>query len=81
MPDKLDGISGCSIWKMNALGFPRESWTIDRARIVAVQTGEYKKRVVKGTVWPVVATLMRQAFPDLEPSFNLLLPRPPGVRL
>lgn len=79
MPDCLEGISGCGIWKTNLLPVGREKWTPAAARIIAVQTQVYPKaQLIRGTMWSGVATLFHMAFPELRPALALSLPEVRG---
>jgi hypothetical protein len=76
MPSDFGGFSGCSIWKTNFANTPREKWTPDCAKIVAVQTSVYRTtEAIKGTTWKAVAAMICKAYPELRPSFNLVIPR------
>lgn len=73
---KLNGISGCSIWKTNYLAIGPEDWTPAHAKIVAVETGVYRvEKAIKATIWKSVATLIYKAFEDLRPALTLHWPR------
>jgi hypothetical protein len=78
MPEKLHGISGCSIWLAVAEGKNPVGWKQDDARIIAVQTGFYHKDtnegslwVVKGTRWFVVLQFLKKAHPELAPALAI----------
>ena len=79
MPDNLEGISGCSIWKTNLMTVGRDKWTPAHARIIAVQTQVYPKaQLIRGTMWKVAAKLFHDAFPELQPAMALSLPQVRG---
>lgn len=65
MPDRLGGISGCSIWQTS---WPKRNSSGDiNARIVGVQTSYYRKPpLIKATNWEAVASVLYQACPDLR---------------
>ncbi len=73
-PTTLRGISGCGIWKTNAIAVPRDAWTPDHAKLAAVQTCEYRS-AIRGTNWLGIATMIYQRFPELRAALGLLLPR------
>ena len=73
---QLQGISGCSIWKLSDLPV-NATWNANQARIVAVQTGVFSRSAaIKGTKWQHVVTLLSQFAPELIPSLRLWLPGP-----
>lgn len=72
-PHDLDGISGCSVWRIGDLVTPLDKWAVDRSRLVAVQTGVYDaQRAIKTTRWIAVSTLIHEAFPELRPAMALV---------
>ena len=72
-PKELNGISGASIWKTNALNVPIEHWTPQLARIIAVQTRVYRKdhSIIKGTRWTAVEKMLYSAIPEIRPALGL----------
>lgn len=73
MPNRLDGISGCSVWQVL---WPDGTWHPDRARIVGVQVGYYRTRsAVKATHWAAVAKLLHEYHPELRDVLDLHLTR------
>lgn len=71
-PRDLGGISGCSIWQIGDLQLPLEDWAKVNPRVVAVQTGVYRKNcAIKSTLWVAVSTLIHEAFPELRPAMRL----------
>jgi hypothetical protein len=71
-PEKLSGISGCSVWRIGDLNVPIKNWDQEQSRIVAVQTGVYNSaQVIKATRWVAVSTLLHVAFPELRPAMQL----------
>lgn len=74
-PNELGGISGSSIWHAYCPGIPASNWTVDDAKIVAVQTGIYKSRnAIKSTRWWVVDRILRDRHPDLVDALNISAP-------
>jgi hypothetical protein len=72
-PGMLGGISGCSVWWTGDLKVPMETWSKERSRLVAVQTGVLPtKRAIKATRWVAVSTLIHSAFPALRPAMELV---------
>ncbi|MGD9721064.1 MAG: hypothetical protein AB7O59_03300 [Pirellulales bacterium] len=70
------GVSGASIWKVNAVKVGRENWQPMHARISAVQTAQYLNPVVlRGTMWRQVAYAIHESFPELRPALSLTLPQ------
>lgn len=70
-PGDLEGISGCSVWKLGSEASVHD-WKPEDARLVAVQTGVYRERkVIKATRWAAVTTLIHQAYPELRPALAL----------
>jgi hypothetical protein len=68
-PASFKGLSGCSIWKVNATIIERVSWTPSHAKIIAVQTSEYMNPgVFKGTN---VLRAIHADCPELRPSTGL----------
>ena len=73
VPDSLEGISGCSIWKMFDEVCEPEEWNPSMAKVVAVQTGIHRG-VIRGTKWPGVLTALVSKWPKLKRCFNLWFP-------
>lgn len=76
LPKKLQGISGCAIWKLSNVPVNKD-WTIDEARVVAVQTcvdstGTHK--AIRGTKWRYVLSVLAEMCPEIREGFNLWLP-------
>lgn len=75
LPDRLNGMSGCSIWQVYYEGLSTKRWTPDDAVVVGVQTGVYKNgTVIRGTRWHVVDQVIRYAYPDLAGPLDLHIP-------
>jgi hypothetical protein len=70
MLPKLNGISGCSVWQVFRGGRDASRWSSTDIRIVAVQTGVYK-RSIKGTRRGAVAYLLSRQYPELRPHLTL----------
>jgi hypothetical protein len=72
MPDKLNGISGCSIWET---AWPRaNSADAPQVRIVGVQTSYYRQScVIRATPWFAVASILHQVRPDLRGAIEMHL--------
>lgn len=73
LPNRLEGISGCSIW---AVQWPRdnraESWDPGTTRIVGVQTSYYRtSSVIKATRWAAVVDVLVHSRPDLRGSVEM----------
>jgi hypothetical protein len=76
LPRQMEGISGCAIWKLADLPV-KEDWTVDQARVVAVETGVFTKRprkAIKGTKWQCVAKVLAKLHPEIRETFKLWLP-------
>jgi hypothetical protein len=67
MPQSLlKGISGSSIWQSYYDGLPSDSWTVDDAVVVAVQTGTYRDgTIVRGTRW-IIEKILSKNYPELQ---------------
>ena len=77
-PAKLNGISGCAVWRSFASG-PQRRWQAGRARIVGVQTSTYRNHsIIKATRWNNVGKILYEKFPELRGSLNLLFPTKPS---
>jgi len=76
LPERLHGISGCSVWRLHYEGLSLKHWTPNDAAIVAVQTGTYGKEIIRATRWSVVNRLIRESYPDLAGPLSLVLPTP-----
>lgn len=74
-PNKVFGLSGCPIWKARAMGVPQDQWKPGQAKLVAVQTSAYPKepmhKILKGTTWKAVSSLIAEVYSDLKPSFGI----------
>ena len=73
-PVDLGGISGCPVWRIGDRRMPVSNWSSIIPKLVAVETGAYPKGVIKATRWVAVTTLLRAAFPQLRPAFDLSIP-------
>jgi hypothetical protein len=76
VPVKLEGISGCAIWRLSDMPV-KENWSAGEAKVVAVETCVYRKRALKairGTKWRWVATVLMGMHPELRESLRLWLP-------
>lgn len=72
MPSDLQGISGCSVWKIGDLTSPITTWTKSGCRIVGIETGVFEERqAIKATRWNAVTTLLYNAFPTLRSTIEL----------
>lgn len=72
-PERLEGISGSSLWLTFHGGLSVGNWTADKATVVAVQTGTYKNgSVVKATRWWIVTKVIEKYYPELCPALQLL---------
>ena len=68
-------MSGCSIWQAFAAGQSRIDWTVECAKITAIQTGTLENgAIVKGTRWITVAYLLWQNYRDLRRPLAIHLP-------
>jgi hypothetical protein len=78
MPNRLNGISGCSIWQPEwPEGNAVEKWDPSRTRIVGVHTSHYpKSSIIKATSWGAVAAALYQCRPDLRPVIQFHLGPP-----
>jgi hypothetical protein len=75
-PERLGGISGCSVWRIGDLDVPIDDWGQKQPKIVAVQTSVYHTdQVIKATRWIAVSTLIHGAFPKLRPAMDLWWPQ------
>lgn len=73
-PTSLEGISGCSIWKLSD-GPLSDDWDPNRAKIVAVQTGVLPDSgFIKATQWQHVLPVLMQVAPEARPGLNLYVP-------
>ena len=68
LPDRFEGMSGCSIWQPNWRGSEMPTtWTPDNLRIVGIQTSYYRRpSVIKGTCWGAVARVLYDRKPELR---------------
>lgn len=74
LPNRVHGMSGCSIWQVYYEGLSTKHWTPQDAVIVAIQTGVYSKGdITKGTRWCVVDEFLRERFPELRGPLSLVL--------
>ena len=76
MPTRLDGISGCSIWKLSDLPL-KEDWSVEQVRVVAVETcnsAPRTHRAVRGTKWQCVVKVLASMHPEIWEAFKLRLP-------
>lgn len=70
----LKGASGCAVWKTFA-GLPVDQWTKGQAKVVGVQTVEYRDgQVARCTRWPIVLDLIQQIYPEVKPALQLHMP-------
>jgi hypothetical protein len=75
VPDRLHGMSGCSVWQVYYEGLSTKHWTPDDAVVVGVQTGVYRKgNIIKATRWHVVDQVIRHAYPELAGPLDLHIP-------
>ena len=76
LPAQLEGISGCAIWRLSDTSV-KEGWSVDEAKVVAVETCVYAERALKairGTKWRWVAKVLADMHSDIRESFRLWLP-------
>jgi hypothetical protein len=76
LPAQLEGISGCAIWRLSDEPV-KEDWTVDEAKVVAVETCVHAKRTLKairGTKWQWVVAALGSMHPEIRDSFKLWLP-------
>ncbi|MDZ4783301.1 MAG: hypothetical protein SGJ19_23890 [Planctomycetia bacterium] len=74
LPETLEGISGCSIWKLHDESFSYEDWTAEAPKVVAIQTCVYSGRgAIRGTLWEGVLTIIAKEWPELRLGFHILL--------
>ena len=74
-PGSFKGLSGCSLWKVNATIVDRGKWKPSHAKIIAVQTSEYTDPgVLKGTKWSNLVRAIHEDCPELRPSLGLEFP-------
>jgi hypothetical protein len=76
MPAKLQGISGCSIWKLTDLPVT-DDWKPENARVVAVQTCVYAERdpaALRATRWRWLLPMLTTKRPEIRDAFKLWLP-------
>jgi hypothetical protein len=75
-PESLEGISGCSIWKLGDIP-QNDGWTSNDAKVVAVQTCVHRKgKAVQGTMWRWVVQMLVRLRPEIRPALNVWLPGP-----
>ncbi len=75
MPE-LEGISGCSIWKLSDLPL-KEDWNVGQVRVVAVETCYPARRThkaIRGTKWQFVVKVLATMHPEIWEAFKLWLP-------
>ena len=66
-PEKIQGVSGCSIWRTVPLGQDCRTWDVADAKIVAVQSSEYgSKKVVKAVKCLAVVALLWARYRELR---------------
>lgn len=76
LPERLEGISGCAIWKLSDVPV-KEDWSVDKAKVVAVETSVYPDRAhkaIRGTKWQCVVPALAAMHPEIRESFKLWLP-------
>ena len=76
LPAQLEGISGCAIWELSDVPV-KEDWSVDEAKVVAVETSVYpdrKYKAIRGTKWRWVAMVLADMHPEIRESFKLRLP-------
>jgi hypothetical protein len=76
LPAQLEGISGCPIWRLSDTPV-KEDWSVDEAKVVAVETCVYRDRALKairGTKWRWVVKVLADMHPEIWEAFNLWLP-------
>jgi hypothetical protein len=77
LPGQLNGISGCSIWKLSDTPV-MEDWSPDEAKVIAIETCVYTKqrdfKAIRGTKWQWVVSVLSNMHPEIRESFKLWLP-------
>jgi hypothetical protein len=74
IPGSLAGISGSSLWQIHRQGEDPVTWSEGRARVVAVQTSQYKRSdafLVRGTYWIWALKIIKEGWPELAPSIQV----------
>ncbi|HEY1600871.1 MAG TPA: trypsin-like serine protease [Pirellulales bacterium] len=72
-PERLNGISGCGIWR--TLSAASGYQAVDEPNLIAVQTVFYAKaRVMRGTSWHTVLSLFQMQWPELLRAAAIWLP-------
>ncbi len=76
LPAKLEGISGCAIWRLSDVSV-KDDWSVNEARVVAIETCVYTERnpkAIRGTKWQWVAAVLADMHPEIKEGFKLWLP-------
>jgi hypothetical protein len=74
-PGELGGISGCSIWRVDATKTDGHWNPIPKGKIVAVQTCVYEKRhLARATLWAYVARAFWEKYENLRPAIQMHVP-------
>jgi hypothetical protein len=74
-PGDLNGISGCSVWRIADCSIPMTLWKHHPPKLVAVQTGVFRNaKAIKATRWAAVRSLIYEAFPELQRAIELVRP-------
>jgi hypothetical protein len=77
-PADLHGISGCPIWRAfptNASRSLLKTWSVDDAKVVAVETGVYDRatpQIVKGVTWKMVLEIICRAYPEVRRALAII---------
>jgi len=65
--NRIQGISGCSVWRTVGSSSDRTNWTPAEAKVVGVQSSEYSDRkVAKCIRWSVVLSIIWLFFPEIR---------------
>ncbi len=69
-PGALQGISGCSVWRMGDLRVPPKFW--GKPKLVGIETAVYEKAgAIRATRWNSVTTMLYGAFPSTRPTLRM----------
>ena len=68
-PAGLQGISGCSVWRLGKMSTPPQFW--GAPRLVGVETAVYARSgAIRATRWNSVTTLLYEAFPTTRAAIE-----------
>ena len=76
-PNRLSGISGCSLWNARDSDASAHAWTANDARIVGVQSSAIgtDHSIIKGVRWSAVAAIIWHEYPDLRQPMMISQPQ------